>query len=73
MGNCTDCEEQEIDLCNGEKKYTSCVVSQYAVPTLNISANEDLSLSLIKIGAYIQELQQTVIDLQEQITDLENV
>ena len=64
MPNCTDCEEQEIDLCNGEKKYTSCVVSQYAIPNLNISANEDLSLSLIKIGAYIKDLEQRINDLE---------
>ena len=73
MGNCTDCTQEIDDLCDGEKKYTSCVVSQYAIPTLNVPANEELSMTLIKIGAYIQDLQQTVIELQQQITELEDV
>lgn len=65
MGNCTDCNPGITDLCNGEKKPTSCVYSQYAISTLNVQSNEELSLILTKIGAYIQDLEQRLQILED--------
>jgi len=63
MGNCTDCTQEIDDLCDGEKKYTSCVVSQYAIPT---NVEGIVSIPIFSTGALYNYIEhKTKIEIAE--------
>lgn len=66
MVNCTDCIEQEIDSCKGEKKYTECIISKEAIALLGVQVNEPLDVTLKKMAIIIQGLTTRIIQLENQ-------
>lgn len=64
MADCNDCIEQETDSCQGEKKYTECIISKTAVPILGIPANEKLDVSIVKLSIIIQGLTARIQALE---------
>jgi len=64
MADCNDCIELEQDSCQGEKKFTECVVSKNAVPILGIGVNEPLDITIIKLSIIIQGLEARIQALE---------
>lgn len=64
MANCNDCIEQETDSCQGEKKYTECIISKIAVPSLGILKDEQLDASIVKLSIIIQGLTARIQALE---------
>jgi hypothetical protein len=56
MADCTDCIPQIPDPCNGKKTPTECILSLHAIPSLGVTKNEQLDLTLQKIGNLLQTM-----------------
>lgn len=54
MADCTDCIQQTPDPCKGIKKPTKCILSLDAIPSLGVAENEQLDITLQKIGNLLQ-------------------
>lgn len=62
--NCNDCLDLTSDFCQGEKMYTQCIITQNGIPYLNISDNEQLDVTVIKLVNAIQALTARIIALE---------
>lgn len=65
--DCNDCIEQEIDNCNGSRKFTECIVSKEAIPGLGVQSNETLDVTLDKMRVIIQGLTARIQALENQL------
>lgn len=60
MSNCTDCIPQVQDPCGGKKTPTDCIISLGSIESLGINPNEELRISLIKIGNLFQTIFSSI-------------